>query len=264
MKFLMIIAAIACMSVPGKANPPRVVKTYPGIKVPDAETAEEKAWIDRALKCKNISIPYVHRSTLLYFLRVEERYLPRELKGLSLAAACAESGFNPNAMGDYRKWDPVRKMTVKCRRGSSKCYAKAIGAFQFWPWAKKYIDRRDMFSSVEFWAKRVKKQAAVVLRQCRYYPYEYKKAGGRVYTIWSAAEAKAVRGPGKKRCREKTTHWRKWKKWMVDVYRVIGRPVPRPIAPYKSDEDVRPGCKGEPRGPAEAWACRRKVNLWMY
>ena len=239
--FIIVIAAVVaamCVSFPSYAQGSGPIKTYPGIEVVGNESPEEKAWIDRAMKCKNISISRVYRSTMLYFLRVEEKYLPSELRGLSLAAACAESGFNPNAMGDYRRWDRSKGVRVKCKKGSKNCYAKAVGVLQFWPWAKKYIDRRDMFSSVEFWAKRVVRQAAVVKRACKYYRYDHIKSGGRVYTVWSAAEAKGVRGPGKKRCREKTTHWKKWKKWRVDVYRSLGAPIPT----YRRLEDVEPGC----------------------
>ena len=206
-RLLAVIAILLCISLPSRAT----------------QTIEDMEWIEKALTCKNITVPVVYRSTLAYFLEVESRYLPKELKGLSLAAACVESGFNPNARGDFRKWDNASNKSVECKEGQKRCHAKAIGAFQFWPWADKYIDRNDMFASAEFWAQRVRIQVKQVHKHCRYYPYDYKRAGGMVYRIWSAAEARAVRGPGKKRCRERTLHWKLWVKWRAEVHKKIGK-----------------------------------------
>ena len=57
-------------------------------------------------------------------ITVEDEYfkrynIPEKLRGMVLAAACSESGFNPTARGD---WTPNRRR------------ARAIGILQLWPW----------------------------------------------------------------------------------------------------------------------------------
>jgi hypothetical protein len=115
--------------------------------------------------------------------------IPEQFWGMSLAAACLESGFNPNAKGDKR----------------GKKY-KAIGVLQLWPfYVKAYgTDRRDPVSSTASWLKHIISMVPKVKKKCRYKTTE---------RIWVAAWVTGIRyrKPGG-RCREKPLHYKQLKK----------------------------------------------------
>jgi len=115
--------------------------------------------------------------------------VPKQFVGMSLAAACLESGFNPLAKGDKRR----------------KSF-KAIGVLQLWPFYKKAYGtvRTDVVSSTESWLKHIKRMIPMVKKQCRYKSIE---------KIWVAAWVTGVRykKPGG-RCMERPLHYRQLKK----------------------------------------------------
>jgi len=153
--------------------------------------------IDQATyNCPNVKNPDRVNVKLLWDLaKIENGFSPpSKMRGMLLAAACHESGYNPNAKGD-RKFSKKRK-------------AMAIGLLQFWPWAKKYIDRRDALQSAEFWMQRIVRQLPSINRQCK--GWRFKSRTRR----WLAAWTKAVRAPKKGgRCYEKVKHYRLLKRW---------------------------------------------------
>ena len=78
-------------------------------------------------------------------IEVEKKHnLPLELRGMLLAAACHESGFNNQADGDH-KFSKSKK-------------AMALGLFQMWPWWEKHykIDRTDPEQSASAYLSPVK------------------------------------------------------------------------------------------------------------
>tara|TARA_R100000808_G_scaffold13367_1_gene32486 strand:+ start:25 stop:639 length:615 start_codon:yes stop_codon:yes gene_type:complete len=159
--------------------------------------------------CPGLSSTKVDQKLIWDLVKIENKYNPpKSLRGMLLAAACQESKYNPNAEGD-RKFSKRRK-------------PKAIGILQFWPWAKKYINRRDPHQSADFWMKRIVKQLSTsVKRNCK---FRSKKRR------WIAAWVTAIRYPKKGgRCYEKPKHYSLLKKW----YRNI-----------KKQYEYRRSCKG--------------------
>jgi len=128
-------------------------------------------------------------------ISIEKNFvLPSSVRGLLLSAACSESGYNPKARGDYRKSKKTKRKIPK-----------AHGLLQFWPWAKKYIDRDDPLQSANFWLQRIKRQIPFVKKRCR---FKNKRK------IWFASHVTAVRAPKKTgRCYESSRHHRLLKKW---------------------------------------------------
>jgi len=133
---------------------------------------------------------------------VEKRYdVPDSLKGMVLAAACMESGFNPNAQGD-RKFSKSGKIP------------KAIGVLQQWRvYEKAYgTNRRDPKSAAEGWMAHIAKMIPKVRRQCRYKTEE---------KVWVAAWVTGIRSRKVGgRCREKPKHLKYLRK-IRKAYKII-------------------------------------------
>ena len=173
---------------PSKANPYIKVSREAGI------TYEELRFY--ALhECKNNSNPSARLIDNL--IDIEKRFdPPPEMRGMLLAAACSESGYNPNALGD-RKFSKKRK-------------PKAVGILQLWPWWErgKYgygVDRRNPIQSAHAWLTHITRQIPKVRRKCK---FRSKKR------IWIAAWVTAIRAPKPGgRCYEKPKHLRILKKW---------------------------------------------------
>lgn len=66
--------------------------------------------------------------------------IPENLRGAVLAAACHESGYNPQARGD-------------CIDGKRGKHCRAVGVLQLWNWAK--IERTDPVASARRWTKQI-------------------------------------------------------------------------------------------------------------
>jgi len=147
--------------------------------------------------CPGLTASKVNQKLIWDLIKIENKYNPPEsLRGMVLAAACQESKYNPNAKGD-RKFSKYRK-------------PKAIGILQFWPWANKYIDRKNPLESANFWMKRIVKQLNTsVKRNCKF---------RNVKRRWIAAWVTAIRYPKKGgRCYEKPKHYRLLKKWYRNI-----------------------------------------------
>jgi len=135
--------------------------------------------------------------------------MPEDLRGMILAAACRESGFNPRAKGDWR--------TNK----KGKRVARAHGILQLWPWwIKRYkIDRFNHVESARAWMSHIVRQRKKIekKRQC----------GKRVSNLkkWVVAWVQTTRGRLTKennyRCRQSPTHYKRLKKW----YRMMRKTV---------------------------------------
>jgi len=130
--------------------------------------------------------------------RIERRYnLPHNLRGLLLAAACHESGYNPEAKGDHRF--------------SKSKHPKAIGLFQMWPWWEKHykINRADPYAAAEAYMQHIKKSFDKIKKTCKY------KSEKRT---WLAAWATAIRAPkAGGRCNEKPKFYRILKRWYKTI-----------------------------------------------
>ena len=129
-------------------------------------------------------------------IRVERYHNPPpSMRGMILAAACMESGFNPYALGD-RKFSKDKRTPM------------AVGILQLWPiYEKMYpgLDRTEPEQAAVAWLNHIVKKIPKVKRQCRY------KTPKR---IWLAAWVTGIRykKPGG-RCNERPKHYRLLKKW---------------------------------------------------
>ena len=128
-------------------------------------------------------------------INIEMEYnLPASLRGMLVAAACHESGYEVNAKGDYRKGKPM-----------------AHGLFQMWPWWEKSykVDRKDPVQSAKAYMTHIMKMHKKVGKQCK-----IKSPTRR----WLAAWATAIRAPKKGgRCNETPLFYKVVKKWHKNI-----------------------------------------------
>lgn len=125
---------------------------------------------DTALaECRNAARQHPSREMLTAMLDAEEETgVPAGLRGMVLAAACHESGFSADAIGDG---------------------GLAVGLLQMHPWwARAGVQRRDPYLAARAWLERV---AGLVGRATR--------AGCR--RPWVAAWAWVAQGPQGYSCR---------------------------------------------------------------
>ena len=159
--------------------------------------------IDEAIyECKFAKPSGVDEALLRMLLAVEKKYgVPNSLRGLLLAAACHESGYNPKAKGD-RKFSKSKKKPM------------AIGLFQMWSWWEKSykIKRTNPEQAAHAYMKHIKRQLKSVRKKCgkRIYRSEKKR--------WVVAWVTAIRAPAKNnRCYEKPKFYRIVKKWHRNI-----------------------------------------------
>jgi hypothetical protein len=148
-----------------------------------------------ATECKYAKSDTVDEDLLWSLVEIEKKYnVPYELRGMILAAACMESGYNPNAKGD-RKFSKSKKKPM------------AIGILQQWPIYEKMYGtvRTDPISAADTWMKHIVKMLPKVTKQCRYKSERRK---------WIAAWVTGIRYKKKGgRCKERPKHLRLLNKW---------------------------------------------------
>jgi hypothetical protein len=160
-------------------------------EVPHTE-AEDQALIETAIgicysKMKNIPERYFINAAKLLEVETEMR-IPESMRGMTLAAACVESGFNEKAEGDHRF----------SKDGKTP---KAIGILQMWPcYEKAYgVNRKDVTSSAKGWLTHIMLQLPSVKKRCM--PKDEMNA-------WRLAWVQGVRAPKVGgRCHENALHW---------------------------------------------------------
>ena len=163
--------------------------------------------INEAYYCKNAKDRDLNTGIVEELVKIEDWYfqfydIPKDLRGMLLAAACVESGYDAKAKGDW-------KITL-----APKKHPRAKGILQFWQWAEiKYgLNRLDPIQSAHVWMQHV-----VNTRKknfCRGYRLTEKQR-------WLGAWAQAVRGrltkDNRYRCFQRTKHWKKLKKWKRNI-----------------------------------------------
>lgn len=170
--------------------------------IPAQQNYDYSDLIFEAYKCSNAKEENVNPEIIAALSYIENEFfvkynIPNELRGMLLAAACNESGYNPKAKGDWR--------TGK----NGKRYPMAKGILQFWPWAeKKYkFIRGDYKLSAHFWMTHITKQRK--RNRCPGFFSELRK--------WVGAWTQAVRGKAttknKYHCYSGNTHYTRLKKW---------------------------------------------------
>ena len=164
---------------------------------PSYEEIEDQAIFD----CHNKPAHKVDLEIIRQIISVEKKYnLPPSLRGMLLAAACSESGYNPNALGDWR---------VKIKRGKRVREARAVGLFQMWRWWEESykIDRRSVVPATEAYMKHISRQLKRI--KCKW---------RTPHRRWIAAWVTAIRAPSKTgRCNQKPKHLRVLKRWHRNI-----------------------------------------------
>lgn len=195
MKFIVTIL-ILLMASTAAANEP----TYSGPQNTYAPITYQEVFEQAYNNCPYRRPDRVEPAILWQLIEVEKQYnVPTELRGMILAAACKESGYNPNAKGD-RKFSRDGKTPM------------AIGILQMWKiYEKMYpgIDRTDPEDAAHGWMHHIKKQVPKVIRMCKY---------RKPVNVWVAAWVTGIRS--KKaggRCKERPTHLRLLKKWHRNI-----------------------------------------------
>ena len=148
--------------------------------------------------CRYSEANYDNELVIDQIIEIEKRHnLPEGVRGMMLAAACHESGFNPQARGDHKF--------------SKQGKAMALGLYQMWAWwsneRRGYgIDRTDVVQSTEAYIAHVKKQLPKAKKLC---------GVKDVSRQWVIAWATAIRKPKKTgRCYEAPKFYRRvLKKW---------------------------------------------------
>jgi len=157
-------------------------------------------------ECPHAYWENVNEEILESLVEIEEHYfekhaIPEDLRGMLLAAACIESGYNPLARGDW----------VKTSTGAHR--ARAKGIVQLWPWwSQKYkIDRFDYKESAHVWMGHIVKQRLKIDKRKWCSPkYSNEKK-------WVVAWVQTARGASRKaknrRCKEVPAHYKLLQKW---------------------------------------------------
>ena len=166
---------------------------------PDSEITYEEIKDQAIWHCKNRSPEKVNEETIDLLIDIEKSYdVPSSVRGMLLAAACLESGYNPLATGD-RKFSKNKKKP------------KAIGIVQQWRWYEKSYgtDRTDPESAANTWMQHIVSKLSKVKRQCRF--KSEKK-------LWIAAWVTGIRSsrPGG-RCHQKPNHYKLLKRWHNNI-----------------------------------------------
>ena len=163
--------------------------------------------INEAYECRNAKQKVLDTGIVEKLVEVEDFYfqayrIPEDLRGMLLAAACVESGYDARAKGDW-------KITFKTKK-----HPRAKGILQFWHWAEKEygLNRLDPIQSAHVWMVHVANTRDK--NRCRGYRLTNKQK-------WLGAWAQAVRGrltkENRYRCFQRTKHWKKLRKWKKNI-----------------------------------------------
>jgi len=188
---LLLVASVA------PAN--EFVKPIQSVEIDKGPTYDELH--DEAIfNCPWAKMNVENQKIIKELIEVEKSFSPPpEMRGMLLAAACMESGFNPFAKGD-RKFSKNKKKPM------------AIGILQQWPiYEKMYpgLDRTNPKQAATTWMKHIVKMIPKVKKTCGY------KTDARV---WLAAWVTGIRS--KKvggRCKERPLHYRLLKRWHKNI-----------------------------------------------
>ena len=136
--------------------------------------------------CENARKDLVDEVFLSRLLEIEKTLgVPFEYRGMVLAAACNESGYNRLAVGDG---------------------GKAVGILQMWPWWKSRfgVDRRDPYAAANAWVSQILRTVPKAVKRCG------KRRGFLAAWSWVAA------GPKGWRCRA-PRHYTRLRHWYRDI-----------------------------------------------
>jgi len=188
------IAVLAMTMVTLQAPDSNFIKP---VNLPDDSVTYDELKYYALYDCKNNKNP----SSILIdaLIKIEKSFNPPpSMRGMLLAAACMESGYNPVAKGD-KKFSKDKKTPM------------AIGILQQWSFYEKVygIDRTDPHEAAMSWMQHIVKQIPKVKRLCRH--RSNKK-------IWLSAWTTGIRSKKKGgRCNETPNHYGLLKYWHKNI-----------------------------------------------
>jgi len=189
---------------------------------------------------------------------------PPEARGLSIAAACNESGFHSHSKGDWRH-EITRGKCSRAQVKAGECYFTSAGMMQFGGWVKKELrkmgaktrdPRFDWRVSVQFWVKHIAVQVPRVLEMCPTLKKGWTKAS--TLDVWRAAHRTAIvqplciryrrngtckeRGPRCHRLNRHyySAHWSKLDRWNEVAKQTAGTDGKKPQMVVWQDEKGNP------------------------
>jgi len=186
----------------------------------------EDAILDRAMKCDRSRNP--DRNLLRDMLIYERDYgVPDSMRGMVLAAACHESGFNVDAKGDHKCAEEKRVSTVRFRCDDGKwSKRKSIGILQQRAWWERKsgynIDRHDPRQAAQAWVAHVHQQIEKVREPCGLTRNHQQEQ------LWRVAWVTAVYAPKRQhRCyfgNREHRHFKRLKEWRKSWQHLLTTP----------------------------------------
>ena len=171
-----------------------------------------------------------HREMIRLMIQIEKTFnVPAQMRGMLVAAACSESGYNPAAQGDWRN---------RNRRNRVRRVAMAIGILQQWPWYERHynINRLNPAQAADSWMKHIVRQLPSVRKRCRISRHNERK-------LWVAAWVHAIRAPKVGgRCNERPLHYRVLRRWHRDTLRLRRAELRRLELQGEEPTQYTPGC----------------------
>ena len=162
--------------------------------------------------CHNRNLENVDLRLVKRLIHIEndffsENSVPEDLRGMLLAAACNESGYNPHARGDWRERDGRR-------------VPMAHGLLQLWPWWESTynVNRDDYQQSATAWLGHI-----ATLREKN---ERYSRCPSTFSTIrqWIAAWVQTTRGRATRennyRCNQVPSHYRVLRRWQDEIQKL--------------------------------------------
>jgi len=199
MRYILLVLLTASVAVPSPAVARGFVKPIQSVETEKGPSYDELH--DEALfSCPWAKMTHEKEGIISQLIEIEKSFNPPpKMRGMLLAAACMESGYNPSAKGD-RKFSKSKKKPM------------AIGLLQQWPiYEKMYpgMDRTNPKDAANTWMKHIIKMIPRVKRDCKY------RTDAR---IWLAAWVTGIRS--KKvggRCNERPLHYRLLQRWHKNI-----------------------------------------------
>ena len=196
LKFFIILSIIFIFSTPASGATGEWYRTYTSAMCSECPDCCYTGKIQRPVfskfeisllevartKCKNARPEKVDMELLKDLLAIEKHLkVPVKYRGAVLAAACRESGYSTQAVGDY---------------------GKAVGILQMWPWwkSKFKVNRHDPRASASAWLSQILKSVSKASRKCN------------KRTAFVNAWAWVASGPKGWKCRA-PRHYTKLKSW---------------------------------------------------
>ena len=193
----MLLLTTILFTLPARAND--YVKPIQSVEIENVPTYDE-LHDEAVFNCPWAKMSEEKQKIIAQLIEIEKSFNPPpEMRGMLLAAACMESGFNPKAKGD-KKFSKNKKK------------AMAIGILQMWPFYEKVypgVDRTNPKSAATAWMQHIVKQLPKVKKLCKY------KTNAR---NWLAAWVTGIRSrKAGGRCNERPLHYRLLKRWHKNI-----------------------------------------------